>query len=350
MQFDPDYDTGLKGTRGGFAVGGFSQQKGVLTDYLLVGSDSVRIYIDDTPETDPAKGSRGGFAIGGFSQGKQDAGYEYLRVDPGFVRVSIDDTPDVKGSRGGFAVGGFSGQQKSGGVDFLFLDAGSALFTLNQDLSKGTRGGFAVGGFSQQKNTGVSDYMTLSADSVRVYIDPDAEGRGGFGVVERNGSKGSDLDVLFVSPGSTSVYLKQSSKNTPEGFSVFNRETDFDDATRLFSVSDAGTYVATLFAVAPVVATAEVAVFTQTTAEAGGAVVKDGGAEITGYGVVYGTLASPTLTSGTRAESGNINELGVFTVSLSGLQAGTTYYVRAYAVNSAGAAYGQQVEFTTTAN
>jgi len=59
-------DSPLKGTKGGFAVGGFSPGKGLTNDFLYVTPDSIRMYIDTT-ET---KGTKGGFAIGGFSPGK----------------------------------------------------------------------------------------------------------------------------------------------------------------------------------------------------------------------------------------------------------------------------------------
>ena len=59
-------DSQLKGTKGGFAVGGFTPGKGLTNDYLYVTPDSVRIYVDTT-ET---KGTKGGFAVGGFNPGK----------------------------------------------------------------------------------------------------------------------------------------------------------------------------------------------------------------------------------------------------------------------------------------
>lgn len=59
-------DSPLKGTKGGFAVGGFSPGKGLTNDFMYISPDSVRIYVDTT-ET---KGTKGGFAIGGFSPGK----------------------------------------------------------------------------------------------------------------------------------------------------------------------------------------------------------------------------------------------------------------------------------------
>jgi acyl-coenzyme A thioesterase PaaI-like protein len=234
FQLDNDYKfPDSKGSRGGFAVGGFSSLKGgIPSEYLRVTSDSVRVYIDDS---DDSKGSRGGFAVGGFSSFKGE-GYEYLRVDPGFIRLTIDDDHS-KGSRGGFAVGGFSSARTKGTPNYFDLTPGGASFLSDMDYPvdlKGSRGGFAVGGFSSKKSTGVNDYLSLTAASSRVYIyDDPEEGQGGsFSVVERTGKKGEEFDVLYVAPDRTSVYLKENRKNSPDGFSVFNRDGDIVD--RLF--------------------------------------------------------------------------------------------------------------------
>jgi len=93
-----------KGPKGGFAVGGYSQTKGIVEEYMRVTPDSVRIYIDPLA----TKGSKGGFAVGGYNSSKALPGYEYLRVTPDSVRVYIDDRTELKGPKGGFAVGGYS--------------------------------------------------------------------------------------------------------------------------------------------------------------------------------------------------------------------------------------------------
>ena len=60
--------SGAKGSKGGFAIGGFDETKIAPQDYFRVTPDSVRIYIDPTPAV--TKGSKGGFAIGGYSETK----------------------------------------------------------------------------------------------------------------------------------------------------------------------------------------------------------------------------------------------------------------------------------------
>lgn len=81
-----------------------------------------------------------------------------------------------------------------------------------------------------------------------------------------------------------------------------------------------------------------------TTATTGGNVTSDGGSAVTARGVAYGTSPNPTI-DGTRTTDGE--GTGEFVSNLTGLSGLTTYYVRAYATNSAGTTYGDEVTFTT---
>ena len=63
--------------------------------------DGVRVYVEDPP----GKGSKGGFAVGGFDPTKGLTS-EFLRVTPDSVRIYIE-AEGKKGPKGGFAVGGF---------------------------------------------------------------------------------------------------------------------------------------------------------------------------------------------------------------------------------------------------
>ena len=94
----------------------------------------------------------------------------------------------------------------------------------------------------------------------------------------------------------------------------------------------------------PTVITATVTGITTNAAQCGGEVVNDGGAEVTERGVCWSKNANPTINDGhVIAGSG----IGIFTSALIGLDANTTYHVRAYAINSAGTAYGLDKEFMT---
>ena len=97
----------------------------------------------------------------------------------------------------------------------------------------------------------------------------------------------------------------------------------------------------------PTVTTGEVSNITQTTALGSGTVTDDGGLEITERGICWSTSHTPTLNNN---HASNGIGVGGFTVEMTGLTSNTTYYVRAYAINSQGTAYGNEVEFKTSQN
>ena len=97
----------------------------------------------------------------------------------------------------------------------------------------------------------------------------------------------------------------------------------------------------------PTVTTAQVTNIASTTAVGGGNVTSSGGATVTERGICWSTGHNPT-TSSSHASSGT--GTGSFTVSMTGLTANTTYYVRTYAINNVGTAYGNEVSFTTLNN
>lgn len=85
---------------------------------------------------------------------------------------------------------------------------------------------------------------------------------------------------------------------------------------------------------------------TDGTATFNGTINSIGDPAYTERGFVYGTTHSPTIDNIKRIVSGS--GVGTFSANVSGLQVGTTYYIRAYAQNTAGASYGaeQTLEFT----
>ena len=94
----------------------------------------------------------------------------------------------------------------------------------------------------------------------------------------------------------------------------------------------------------PTVTTSSATNISATSVTIGGNVTSDGGTSVTERGVVYSTSQNPT-TANSNVTSGS--GTGSFTCSLTNLQEGTTYYVRAYATNEKGTSYGNQVVFTT---
>lgn len=110
---------------------------------------------------------------------------------------------------------------------------------------------------------------------------------------------------------------------------------------QLFNCNGVVQYVPCL----PLLTTASVDSISLVSAVSGGNISTDGGASVTDRGVVWSTSANPTIALATKTSNGN--GTGVFKSNLSGLAAGTTYFLRAYATNSSGTAYGNELSFRT---
>jgi uncharacterized protein (TIGR02145 family) len=98
---------------------------------------------------------------------------------------------------------------------------------------------------------------------------------------------------------------------------------------------------------APTLAEVETTSASSITAESaisGGSISSDGGSAITAKGVCWSTSPNPTISDETTNEGSGT---GTFTSSITGLEEMTTYYVRAYATNNVGTAYGNEIQFTT---
>ncbi len=81
-------------------------------------------------------------------------------------------------------------------------------------------------------------------------------------------------------------------------------------------------------------------------AASGGNVLSDGGATVTVRGVCWSTSPNPTTADNVQADA--TGGEGTFDVTMTGLVAGTIYYVRAYATNSVGTSYDEnEITFST---
>ena len=97
--------------------------------------------------------------------------------------------------------------------------------------------------------------------------------------------------------------------------------------------------------VQPTVTTTAIISVTGNSASSGGNVTADGGSAVIARGVCWNTAGTPTIANSFTSDGSGI---GTFTSSISSLSAETTYYVRAYATNANGTAYGSQLSFTTS--
>jgi len=92
----------------------------------------------------------------------------------------------------------------------------------------------------------------------------------------------------------------------------------------------------------PTLTTLAITDITTTSATSGGDITATGEADITAKGVCWSTTQNPTILDFATDEGNNPSN---YTSNISGLTANTTYYVRAYATNSKGTGYGNELEF-----
>jgi hypothetical protein len=121
---------------------------------------------------------------------------------------------------------------------------------------------------------------------------------------------------------------------------------------RAYAVNAAGTaygsqvtFTTTAVITLPVVTTTVISNNDSPTATGGGDVTSSGGATVTARGVCWSTSTDPTVALSTKTSDGS--GTGAFVSSITGLTNGVLYYVRAYATNSVGTAYGNNVTFTS---
>lgn len=118
---------------------------------------------------------------------------------------------------------------------------------------------------------------------------------------------------------------------------------------RAYAANSAGTRYSSetsfkTLAAVPAVTEPNISGTTEVSSEASSGVISNGGATVTARGVCWSTASNPTTSDMCTSDGMGT---GNFTSSLTGLSANTTYYVRAYATNSAGTAYSGSISFTT---
>ena len=97
-------------------------------------------------------------------------------------------------------------------------------------------------------------------------------------------------------------------------------------------------------AVLPTVTTSDVTNITGTSATSGGIIIDEGSGTVLSRGICWSTNITPTLADSKTADGIGA---GSFTSNISGLKGASKYYIRAYATNSVGTAYGNLISFAT---
>ena len=193
---------------------------------------------------------------------------------------------------------------------------------------------------------------TLTSDSIRSITSTTAniwgsiKLDGGTAITARGVCWGTTANSIITGQHAESN-IQTNSFSTP--ITGLTRKTTYH--ARVYAINSSGTAYGnditfTTLAELPILTTAEVTNITAFTAISGGNITNDGSADITERGVCWSLNQNPTITD---SHSSNGTGSGIFISSITELQAGKSYYVRAYAKNSIGTVYGNQVSFTTPA-
>ncbi|MBN1182181.1 MAG: fibrobacter succinogenes major paralogous domain-containing protein [Bacteroidales bacterium] len=94
----------------------------------------------------------------------------------------------------------------------------------------------------------------------------------------------------------------------------------------------------------PTLSTSGITNITATTATGGGFVTSDGGAAVIARGICWSITENPSTADSKTTDGGGI---GQYVSSITDINAGATYHVRAYATNNVGTAYGADIPFST---
>ena len=138
---------------------------------------------------------------------------------------------------------------------------------------------------------------------------------------------GDELKIVGISIINGSVETSQE---------VLQAQTVSQDFTLLFSASTANLATVTTSAASNVATIS---------ADLGGNVTSDGGSTVTHRGICYSTSHNPTTSTGYWTSGSGT---GSFTAHVTRFLPATTYYIRAFAINAAGTAYGNEISITTT--
>lgn len=146
----------------------------------------------------------------------------------------------------------------------------------------------------------------------------------------------------FVNPAIYNYHLANGSPADGAGYGTTLSVNDYDGVAWASPPAIGGfEYIGASLAV-PAVTTTAITGISSTGASSGGNVTSDGGAAVTARGVCWSTGNNPTTAS---SHTTNGTGTGVFTSAITGLTEGLRYYVRAYATNSVGTAYGAELSF-----
>ena len=190
----------------------------------------------------------------------------------------------------------------------------------------------------------VTDIDTMSAVSGGNITSDGGDPVTGRGIVWNTGGYPTITNYLGITYNGTGIgSFTDTMKNLTPGQTYYVRAY----ATNGIGTNYGQQYSFKALPIKPTVTTSAISWYDVYDADGGGNVTSDGGAYVSQRGLCWNTTGSPTINDSYNTDWNG--GTGNFSLYFSGLQPGTKYYVRAFATNSAGTSYGNEITFTTNA-
>ncbi|HNX01421.1 MAG TPA: hypothetical protein PKK33_08660, partial [Candidatus Cloacimonadota bacterium] len=198
--------------------------------------------------------------------------------------------------------------------------------------------------------------MAMTITSLHMLLQRSSTGPYAFAIRSSVDSYASDLGTFSVSSATTSFEQTVSistivTQPSTVTFRIYGYSASGGSGSFGFEGSGADLEIignASANYTVPSVTMGSISSITHYGCSAAGNVTSDGGAPITGRGIVVSTTSNPQVGGGGVLQFADVSATtGSFSETVNGLVAGTLYYVNAYAANNAGTSYGTATSFTT---
>lgn len=201
---------------------------------------------------------------------------------------------------------------------------------------------------TEQKPTVITEYVT-EVQETSALVTCNVTNDGGAIVTERG-----VVYSLYPNPkpsDSSTTKIKNGSGTGKYSCNLTELQSNYKYYVRAYAINEVGieygkeiSFITLKKLFLPTVSTDNITDILTTSAIVTGSIISDGGAYISESGIVYNTSENPTISNNKVLSS---ERSGTFQCNLTDLQEQTTYYVRAYAINEKGVAYGEEKSFST---
>lgn len=253
-------------------------------------------------------------------------------------------------------------------ADAIWTNDANAFDGSTSTVATAGNGAGAIGSESSKFLYGAGTTAPTSGSNItqvraRIYHSPQNNAGSFTGVTKIYTASLAETIGTITTSSTSAGYIAYVTLSTPSGGWTWTKVNELEVKTYQTASSAANEQMAVIeVEVTSVdlstVTTQAVSSIAQTTATGNGNITALGGENATNRGFVWDTStksAPGNVAPGSSGYANNVTDAGshstgAFTGSLTSLSATTTYYVRAWAQNSAGYTYGDEVNFTTLSN